>query len=142
MEGRMTRLPVAALVAALVAGCHTVGDEVVRYCEDFALAYCDLDGLEYEEGSASAKKLSDLGGWVQNVVQPKGSWFTAGYGCRFEAGDRGFWVHVLLAETRGFAEHTQWEGLQILPIRRVASGGREGYGVFKYLRERSVQPES
>lgn len=138
----MARLPVAAVVGALVAGCHTVGDEVVRYCEDFARAYCDLNELEYEEGSASSKKLSDLGGWVQNVVQPKGSRFTAGYGCRFEAGDRRFSVHVLLAETRGFAEHTQWEGLQVVPIRRVASRGREGYGVFKYLREGSVEPES
>lgn len=133
----MIRRRATILVAVLVGGCHTVGHDVVRYCGDFARAYSDINELEYQEGSATARKLSDIGKWVQNVAQPKGFRFTAGYGCRFEAGDRRFSVQVLLAETRGFAEHTQWEKLQIVPIRRVASDGREGYGVFKYLREGS-----
>ena len=133
----MIRGPATALVAVLVAGCNTVGDEVVRYCEDFARAYSGISELEYQVGSATTRKLSDIGKWVQNVAQPKGSRFTAGYGCRFEAGDRRFSVRVLLAETRGFAEHTQWEKLQVVPIRRVASHGRQGYAVFKYLSEES-----
>lgn len=39
------------------------------------------------------------------------------------------------SEARAFAEHTQWEDLQIVPIMRVIDGdsGAAGYGVFKYL---------
>lgn len=99
-----------------------------------------INELEYQVGSATTRRLSDVGKWVQNVAQPKGSRFTAGYGCRFEAGDRRVSVRVLLAETQGFAERTQWEKLQVVPIRRVASHGREGYAVFKYVREESVLP--
>ena len=113
-----------------------------EYCEEFAMTYSKTNGLDYREGSSSAEMSSDVRMWLQNAVQPVDSRFTAGYVCRFQATDvagvRKFAVRIYLTKTRSFAEYTQWEDLQSVPIRHVLdkTNDREGYGVFKYLRER------
>ena len=77
---------------------------------------------------------------LSNLFQPPDSTFTAGYQCAFRARTQDgqaqtFSVSLLLTRTLSFAEHTQWERLQILPITYVTdeTTGRAGYGVFKYL---------
>ena len=44
-------------------------------------------------------------------------------------------VGVFLTRTLEFAEHTKWNGLQVIPVEYVVdeTHGRAGYGVFKYL---------
>lgn len=114
---------------------------VSGYCEEFAGAYSEINGFGYRPGSASTDRSSDVPMWLQNAVQPPDSRFTAGYVCRFQAMDeaeaRRFKVRIYLTKTRGFAEHTQWERLQLVPIRHVLdeTDSREGFGVFKYLRD-------
>ena len=115
---------------------------VSQYCEEFARTHSEANGLDYQAESAWTEISSDVRMWLQNAVQPVDSRFTAGYVCRFQAVDgadvRKFTVRIYLTKTRGFAEHTQWEDLQVVPIRQVLdeTNDREGYGVFKYLRER------
>ena len=115
---------------------------VSRYCEDFANTYSESEGLDYRADSASAERSSDVRIRLQNAFQPADSRFTAGYVCRFRATDgadvRSFTVRIYLTKTRSFAKHTQWEDLQLVPIRHVVdeTDDREGYGVFKYLRDR------
>lgn len=125
-----------AAVAAPVEG----GASVTDYCAAFALAYGNrervvliMDSVRIETGSEFAK-------WVSNLFQPPGSRFTGGYRCRFAVRSsagirRAVSVHLYLAETHAFAEHTQWERLQIVPVERVVdqANGRTGFGVFKYL---------
>lgn len=114
---------------------------VSGYCEEFAGAYSEANGFDYRPESASTERSSDAPMWLQNAVQPSASRFTAGYVCRFHAMDeadvRRFSVRIYLTKTRSFAEHTQWERLQLVPIRHVLdeTNAREGYGVFKYLRD-------
>ena len=82
--------------------------------------------------------------WISNVFQPPDARFTSGYDCRFKATNvRGRVQDVsavlLLTGTVEFAEYTQWPELQAVPIEYVVdeAGGREGFGVFKYL---SIRP--
>lgn len=77
-----------------------------------------------------------------NLVFPAGSTFTGGYDCRFRVKDRSgsardVSVDLLRAETPGFAKHTQWRNLQIVPIRHVVDEANEtsGHAIFKYLRD-------
>jgi len=115
---------------------------VSQYCEEFAGAHSEANVLDYRAESASIELSSDVRMWLQNAVQPVDSRFTAGYVCSFQATDEGavrkFAVRLYLTKTRSFAEHTQWEDLQSVPIRHVLdeTNDREGYGVFKYLRDR------
>ena len=149
-------MPLAAACLA-IAGCHVEGDAgdgpsepvagdgavaVRSYCEAFARAYAAMKGVGLVEDSVRADAASEVARWMTNLFQPAGSGFSGGYRCRFAAvlspGERGaVSVGLYLAETRAFAEHTQWRDLQIVPIERVAdeARGRDGYGVFKYLRQ-------
>lgn len=116
------------------------GVSVAGYCEAFALAFCAQRALAYQEHSVSIAPHSALFLGLSNVFQPPDSTFTAGYQCAFRARARDgqgqeFSVSLLLTKTLSFAEHTQWERLQIVPITYVTdkTTGRAGYGVFKYL---------
>lgn len=115
---------------------------VSQYCEEFASTHSEINGLDYSADSVSTELSSDARMWLQNAVQPTDSRFTAGYVCRFQATDeskvRKFTVRIYLTKTRSFAEHTQWEDLQLVPIRHVLdeTNGRDGYGVFKFLLDR------
>lgn len=115
---------------------------VSQYCEQFARTHSQINGLDYKAERTSTEMSSDVRMWLQNAVQPVDSRFTAGYVCRFQATEgedvRKFAVRIYLTKTRSFAEHTQWEDLQSVPIRHVLdeTNDREGFGVFKYLRGR------
>ena len=113
------------------------GVRVAEYCETFAKRYAEIHETPYRDGSAHTSKQSDVMRWASNVFQPAGSRFTAGYDCRFEVGAEAtvpVSVSLYLTETQAFAEHTQWEKLQIIPIEHVVdeARGRAGYGVFIY----------
>ena len=78
---------------------------------------------------------------IANVSQPGGSKFLATYRRRFVPERTGgdpeqISAGPYLVETREFAQHTQWEDLQIVPIDHLTdrASGAAGYGVFKYLR--------
>ena len=72
----------------------------------------------------------------ENLFQPSGSRFTAGYRCGFHSSKPVF-VQLLLVETRDFAEHTHWKNTQRIPIEYVGDvkRGNYGFGVFKYLND-------
>ena len=113
---------------------------VSGYCEKFALRYCALNALEYQERSARADKRTDVMTWIANVFQPADSRFTSEYDCRFRASRNGeraqeISVGVYLTRTLHFAEYTKWKDLQIIPVEYVVdeTHDRAGYGVFKYL---------
>ena len=144
-----------SLVCALpLAGCAAAEDNeppaeprapsVSDYCEAFARQYAGNHNLDYREDSVSVRKKSDLTRFIANLFSPSHSKFTAGYYCQFEAADgagrvKDTGVDILLANTLSFAEHTQWEKLQIIPIEYVVdeANDRSGHGVFKYLAEQS-----
>ena len=93
-----------------------------------------------QEQSVSLAPHSALFQGLSNLFQPPDSTFTAGHQCAFRARTQDgqaqtFSVSLLLTRTLSFAEHTQWERLQLLPITYVTdeTTGRAGYGVFKYL---------
>ena len=116
------------------------GVAVAHYCEGFAMKYAENNGVAYRKDSARTEKESDAWMWISNAFQPPGSRFTAGYRCRFRtSAGRGeahdISVGIYLTQTLGFAEHTKWEDLQIVPIEYVVDEvhDRAGYGVFKYL---------
>ena len=154
--GNAGRIGLAAVIGAVfaVAGCNVNGPAdsgqpvpaeravaVPDYCASFAQTYAahnavdmDADSVRVETGSAADR-------WISNLFQPTGSRFLSGHRCTFEtasskSGRQTVSVDILVAETRAFAEHTQWEDLQIVPIRQVVdeANDRTGYGVFKYLR--------
>ena len=110
----------------------TVGE----YCREFALAFASQRGADYETGSAATVRKTDAARNLSNLFQPPGSRLVVGHDCTFRADGREYEVAILLAETEAFARHTQWERLQLIPIRCVTDGRRTGYGVFKYLEER------
>lgn len=114
---------------------------VSGYCEDFAMKYAENNGVAYRKDSARTEKESDAWMWISNAFQPPGSRFTAGYRCRFRTRAGHGEAHevsvgIYLTQTLGFAEHTKWEDLQIVPIEYVVDEAhdRAGYGVFKYLK--------
>jgi len=116
------------------------GIPVAGYCEAFAQAFCGKEALAYQEHSVRLAPHSALYLSLSNLFQPPDSTFTAGYQCTFRAQTRDgqpqtFAVNLLLTKTLPFAEHTQWERLQLVPIAYVTdeTTGRAGYGVFKYL---------
>lgn len=116
---------------------------VSEYCEKFATTYCVNYALDYQEHSARVSKRSDAMRWLSNRFQPRDSRFTSGYTCRFQAKEKEGQIHkisvgLFLTGTLDFAEYTQWENLQIIPIEYVVDEihGRAGYGVFKYLENR------
>lgn len=124
---------------ALAAG-QAQGVSVAAYCEAFARQYALRHDLAYSQDSARTEAKSDFMRRLSNVFQPSDSKFTGGYACRFAAGAGGdtvsdFAVDIVLTNTREFAEHTQWERLQLVPIAHVVDEARDrsGYGVFKYL---------
>ena len=123
-----------------VASRHRV--TVSGYCEKFAVRYCALNALEYQERSARADKRTDVMMWIANVFQPADSRFTSEYDCRFRARRQGeraqeISVGVYLTRTRDFAEYTKWKDLRIIPVEYVVDEtyDRAGYGVFKYLED-------
>lgn len=78
------------------------------------------------------------------MFQPPDARFTSGYDSRFQATNvRGRVQDVsavlLPTGTVEFDEYTQWPELQAVPIEYVVgeAGGRDGFGVFKYL---SIRP--
>ena len=114
---------------------------VPGYCASFAHAYAAQDAVDLDADTVRVEAGSAAGRWMSNLFQPTGSRFLSGYRCAFETasskgGRQTVSVEILLAETRAFAEHTQWEDLQIVPVRWVVdeANDRAGYGVFKYLR--------
>ena len=116
------------------------GVTVAGYCQAFARTFCAQQALASQEQSVSLAPHSALFQGLSNLFQPPDSTFTAGYQCAFRARTpdgpaQPFAVSLLLTRTLSFAEHTQWERLQILPITYVTdeTTGRAGYGVFKYL---------
>lgn len=142
-----SKLALLAVPWALLFGCPA-GEDVpdipptenspMSHCADFAQA------LAVDEGAAArgvrVGTESSALTHISNLAQPSGSRFLASYRCQFalerEGSDREqVSVGLYLVETRAFAEHTQWEDLQIVPIMRVtdSESGTTGYGVFKYL---------
>ena len=120
-----------------------VGVPVSTYCEKFARKHAENNAMEYQEGSATADKRSDVLMHLSNMFQPSDSKFTAGYACHFQARNtqghvQDISVDIFLTGTLRFAEHTQWEHLQIIPIEYAVdeTNDRAGYGVFKYLETR------
>ena len=120
------------------------GVSVAAYCEAFARQYVENHHLDLLADSVQVPPKSDWLRFLSNVFQPADSRFTAGYACRFSAmaGEdavREFTVDILLTNTLRFAEHTQWERQQIVPITYLVDEARDraGYGVFKYLEERA-----
>ena len=116
---------------------------VPAYCERFAEAYSARLALEFVPDSVRSAKTPDLVTWISNRFQPPDARFVSAYACRFEATDarrrhRRVDVQLLLTQTRRFAEYTQWDDLQTIPIEYVVDeiDGRAGYGVFKYLETR------
>ena len=116
-------------------------EAVSSYCARYAHAYAATHRVDLA-GEVRVRKAPAILRRLSNVFQPAGSRFVSGYRCRFataaSGGDnRSVSVGLYVAETREFAEYTQWKGLQTIPIARVEDerNGRTGYGVFKYLRE-------
>lgn len=145
-RGRLTLagagIAVACCHGAVAATAVEDGTSVTDYCASFALAYEARHRVDLIPDSVRAEAASLFMRWTSNLFQPPGSRFTGGYRCRFavrsSAGAReAVSVDLYLAETLAFAEHTQWEELQIVPVERVVdqANGRAGYGVFKYLRQ-------
>ena len=154
--GNAVRNGLAALIGAMfaVVGCSVDGPgdsgqpvpgeravAVPGYCASFAHAYAAQSAVDLDADSVRVEAGSAVGRWMSNLFQPTGSRFLSGHRCTFEtasskSGHHTVSVDILVAETRAFAEHTQWEDLQIVPIRRVVdeASDRAGYGVFKYLR--------
>ena len=141
MRGAFSGLVALVLVAGLAG---PAGAEqqftVAGYCEAFARVYCTQQALTYEVQSVQTDPLSEVMRFLANVFQPSDATFTAGYQCAFRAQTQDgqtqtFSVSLFLTRTLSFAEHTQWERLQLLPITYVTdeTTGRAGYGVFKYL---------
>ena len=146
----------AALIGAMfaVAGCNVDGPAdigqpvpveravaVSGYCASFAHAYAARNAVDLEADSVRVETKSAVGRWMLNLFQPAGSKFLSGYRRTFatapsERERQSVSVDILVAETLAFAEHTQWEDLQIVPIRRVVdeANDRAGYAVYKYLR--------
>ena len=113
---------------------------VFQYCERFAKAYTQMQGMDYRERSVRMGKKGDAMMWASNFFQPPDFRFTAGFDCQFQGRDAAGKVHnlavgIFLTETLHFAEYTQWPKLQVIPIAYVLdeTSRREGYGVFKYL---------
>lgn len=116
-------------------------EAVSSYCARFARAYAATHRVDLA-GEVRVRKAPAIMRRLSNVFQPAGSRFVSGYRCRFATAasggeHRSVSVGLYVAETREFAEYTQWKGLQTIPIARVEDerNGRTGYGVFKYLRE-------
>ena len=134
---------VACCHGAVVAAAVEEGASVTNHCANFALAYEARHRIDLIANSVRTETAPAFMRWISNLFQPPGSRFTGGYHCRFavrsSTGVReAISVDLYLAETLVFAEYTQWEELQIVPIERVVdpTNGRAGYGVFKYLRQK------
>ena len=118
------------------------GTTIAEYCGAFAEAYAETKNSIVVPDSMRIKPRPRILRWMSNSFQPRNSRFVAGYRCRFatataEEKHQKFAVYLYLTETLEFAERTQWERLQIIPIKRVQDTKRKrsGYGVFKYLEE-------
>jgi len=118
-----------------------VGETTVQgYCASFAHQYASQTAVDLVKDSIQVETEPAVLRWMSNLFQPPGSRFESGYRCRFETvsprKEHTVSVSLYLAETRDFAEHTQWKDLQIIPIEHVVdeANGHAGYGVFKYLR--------
>ena len=114
----------------------------MRYCEKFAKAYLNRNGIEHTGLAVQLEKKPGLMRLLSNAFSPSHSRFTAGYDCRFTAHGGGeeprtVSVGLFLTGTSEFAHYTKWKNLQIIPIEHVVdeAHGRAGYGVFKYLKE-------
>lgn len=113
---------------------------VTEYCEQFARKYFHEHANRYLENSTKTKKILDVHRWISNLFSPSDSRFTSGYKCKFQTMNANgesqqFTVSLFLTNTLSFAEYTQWEDLQVLPIKYVvdSDNNRSGYGVFKYF---------
>lgn len=122
-------------------------ESVASFCKAFAKQYAGDNGLELLEGSERVSPKSDWLMRLSNVFQPSDSRFTAGYECRFLTGGgedpaAGYAVDLILANTLEYAQYTQWERLQLVPITYLVDEERKrsGYGVFKYLKETESVP--
>ena len=113
---------------------------VTEYCEQFAREFFREHANRYLENSTKTKKILDVHRWISNLFSPSDSRFTSGYKCKFQTMNANgesqqFTVSLFLTKTLSFAEYTQWENLQVLPIKYVvdSDNNRSGYGVFKYF---------
>ena len=116
--------------------------DVTAYCGDFAHALAERRAARTAPDSVRVEAEPRVLLWLSNLFQPPGSRFVAGHRCTFairspDGAHRCVSVGLYLAQTRAFAEHTQWTSLQIVPLRLVrdSATGAIGHGVFKYLRE-------
>lgn len=121
---------------------------VESYCAEFVSVYSHRNEVVQDKDSVAVKRLPVVLKWLSNAFQPRDSRFVAGYRCSFatinEDGAReSASVSIYLTETREFAEFTQWECLQIVPIRRIVNetDGSIGYGVIKYFESASISSE-
>ena len=128
------KFPVIFIALILVSSCASVckdelkptqGISAKAYCEKFARKY----SKNFQEGSVRILKQSNPN--VENIFQPKGSKFTGEYKCYFNT-TKSVSVHILLTDTKCFAEHSQSDDLQIIPIEYIKDS-KQGYGIFKYL---------
>lgn len=147
---RVSRSALAALIVIALCqgamGAEPKSDQssttVNEYCGAFAKAYAETKSSIVVPDSMRIKARPRILRWMSNSFQPRNSRFVAGYRCRFatltaEEKHQKFAVYLYLTETLEFAERTQWERLQIIPIKLVQDTKRKrsGYGVFKYLEE-------
>ncbi len=127
-----------------IAGADFLPTDLEEYCRSYARAVPERllhrPADRYVVGSASVTRVrSPIGRWLSNLFQPANSRFHAGYRCDFSITHQDALhpasVQLLVANTLGYAEHTQWPHLQIIPIRAIddPDNGRTGYVVVKYL---------
>ena len=119
---------------------------IFEFCESFALKYTQTHSYIYKEKSSVTvrKNFIERGlNKLSDFVSPKGSRFTDGYDCLFQAEDtagvfHNFYVGLFLAETYDFAKYTIGETKigSLIPIEYIISplNKTQGYGVFKFLK--------
>jgi len=145
MYARIRRAAIFAMLS-LYAGsacADFLQHDLEAYCRSYAqavpVALLQQSDSYYIEGSAKIAQLMNISRWLSNLFQPPDSRFYAGYKCRFsiQQQDRttAASVQLLLANTQIYANHTQWEHIQIIPIKAIddTDNGRTGYIVVKYL---------
>lgn len=126
-----------------VESVENTGKSAEDYCGNYAKAYANSKTYVLASDSIRVKKQGKITQSIFNRFQPSGSRFLAGFDCRFDATSttgkrRRISVKLYVVETLEFAEFTQWERLQIIPIQEVedTTTGLIGYGVFKYLKDK------
>ena len=122
-----------------------------EYCESFATAYAQNLSSALVENSVTVEgeDISDtVEKWATNFFQPHGSKFVTNYKCHFETTASSHTrslvlVYLFLVETYHFANHTQDEEWQVIPIEYIIDPlkEKEGYAVFKFLTQENKPEE-